>query len=476
MRLYLVVQALGCRTSTSGISGAFFVALAASLLTAVPLTPAGLGFVEGGIVGLLTIVYGVRETDALAITLVDRAISVLSIIVHRLDRLRGLAEARGLGVQASPRPRSAPAGRQHEPPEARRAARSAGNGARISTWDLGAAASRRPRATPHVGAPHRTATEPSSTGSAIKRMDMYERGIWADSGAIDHPGMTRTNGRAFNEWLRAQLKAKKMSQRQLAQQSGVDHSTISRLVRGDRMPSLGTATKLARGLRELGENDDGPQYLGLIGGGVQNPTARVEYALRADEALSEAQVRQVMEYYLAVRMRRVGTAFSDGSNHMQRSSRPSARLPPAPPRSTARSSRDRRSSRAAAAASRWRPARRSPLDSDRSARRTASDRIFQLTREWPPRSRSRGRRTPALGAPAFVIRSRPATLRGERSPAGGRVAQRAPRRRAAKAPASIASPTSHSTGRPSIAADRQRPGPVRAGAPDHEQRRRPAAG
>jgi transcriptional regulator with XRE-family HTH domain len=130
--------------------------------------------------------------------------------------------------------------------------------------------------------------------------------------------MTRTNGRAFNEWLRAQLKAKKMSQRQLAQQSGVDHSTISRLVRGDRMPSLGTATKLARGLRELGENDDGPQYLGLMGGGVQNPTARVEYSLRADESLSEAQVRQVMEYYLAVRMRRIGGAFSNDNSHLQR--------------------------------------------------------------------------------------------------------------------------------------------------------------
>ena len=50
-------------------------------VTAVPLTPAGIGFVEGGIVGLLTIVYGVPETDALAITLVDRAISVLSIII-----------------------------------------------------------------------------------------------------------------------------------------------------------------------------------------------------------------------------------------------------------------------------------------------------------------------------------------------------------------------------------------------------------
>ena len=37
----------------------------------------------------------------------------------------------------------------------------------------------------------------------------------------------------------------------------VDHSTISRLIRGDRMPSLGTATKLARGLREL--RDDAPR-------------------------------------------------------------------------------------------------------------------------------------------------------------------------------------------------------------------------
>ena len=121
--------------------------------------------------------------------------------------------------------------------------------------------------------------------------------------------MTSQNGRAFNEWLRAQLKAKKMSQRQLAQQSGVDHSTISRLIRGDRMPSLGTATKLARGLRELRDDADTPQYLGLVASGSTNPTARVEYALRADELLSEPQVRQIMEYYLAVRMRRFGRAF-----------------------------------------------------------------------------------------------------------------------------------------------------------------------
>jgi transcriptional regulator with XRE-family HTH domain len=121
--------------------------------------------------------------------------------------------------------------------------------------------------------------------------------------------MINQTGRAFNEWLRAQLKAKKMSQRQLAQQSGVDHSTISRLIRGDRMPSLGTATKLARGLREIREDADTAQYLSLVTGGSQNPTARVEYALRADDALGEGQVRQIMEYYLAVRTRRFGRVF-----------------------------------------------------------------------------------------------------------------------------------------------------------------------
>jgi len=137
--------------------------------------------------------------------------------------------------------------------------------------------------------------------------------------------MTTSNGRAFNEWLRAQLKAKKMSQRQLAQQSGVDHSTISRLIRGDRMPSLGTATKLARGLRELRDDADTPQYLGLVASGSMNPTARVEYALRADDLLTEPQVRQIMEYYLAVRMRRYGRPFQTGESTPTTSPRPGER-------------------------------------------------------------------------------------------------------------------------------------------------------
>jgi uncharacterized protein (TIRG00374 family) len=81
MRLLLVIEALNFRDVHLGVSGAFFVALAASLLTAIPFTPAGLGIVELGVVGILTVIYGVDATNATAITLVDRAISVLSIIV-----------------------------------------------------------------------------------------------------------------------------------------------------------------------------------------------------------------------------------------------------------------------------------------------------------------------------------------------------------------------------------------------------------
>ncbi len=80
IRLLFVVDSLGFDISL-GISGAFFVALVASLLTAVPFTPAGLGIVEAGIVGILTVVYQADPTEAAAIALVDRAISVLSVIL-----------------------------------------------------------------------------------------------------------------------------------------------------------------------------------------------------------------------------------------------------------------------------------------------------------------------------------------------------------------------------------------------------------
>jgi transcriptional regulator with XRE-family HTH domain len=127
--------------------------------------------------------------------------------------------------------------------------------------------------------------------------------------------MTFQTPHSFNSWLRGQLKEKKMSQRQLALQSGVDHSTISRLIKGDRMPSLGTATRLARGLREIGDDDDGPAYFASMSARHQLPTARVEYALRGDELLSEADVRDLMQVYISHRTRRMRENGNGGNGH-----------------------------------------------------------------------------------------------------------------------------------------------------------------
>jgi transcriptional regulator with XRE-family HTH domain len=106
----------------------------------------------------------------------------------------------------------------------------------------------------------------------------------------------------FGEWLRVQLRARRMSQRQLAARSGVDHATVSRLLNEDREPSLDTAMKLAQVLFELGHGTDEEQYLALLSGiGAGTPAKRVEHALRADGALDEIAVRRVMDYYIGVR-------------------------------------------------------------------------------------------------------------------------------------------------------------------------------
>ena len=79
-RLYFVVRALNMPDVGLGISAAVFVALAAALLTAIPLTPAGFGFVEAGIIGTLAL-YGVVREPATAVALTDRALTVGSVIV-----------------------------------------------------------------------------------------------------------------------------------------------------------------------------------------------------------------------------------------------------------------------------------------------------------------------------------------------------------------------------------------------------------
>ena len=75
-RFYLVTQALGLDI---GFGLVMFAALANAMLSTIP-TPGGFGFVEGGLTGLL-ILLGVDDTNALTLTVVDRSISWLSVVL-----------------------------------------------------------------------------------------------------------------------------------------------------------------------------------------------------------------------------------------------------------------------------------------------------------------------------------------------------------------------------------------------------------
>ncbi|MBI4201149.1 MAG: flippase-like domain-containing protein [Chloroflexi bacterium] len=75
-RLFFVVQATGLHVSLGLV---VFVTIANALLTAVPLSPGGLGIVEAGITGFLMLV--LPRESAVSITLLDRSISYGSVVV-----------------------------------------------------------------------------------------------------------------------------------------------------------------------------------------------------------------------------------------------------------------------------------------------------------------------------------------------------------------------------------------------------------
>jgi transcriptional regulator with XRE-family HTH domain len=104
----------------------------------------------------------------------------------------------------------------------------------------------------------------------------------------------------FSEWLRRELRARRMSLRQLAARSGVNASTVSRVARGDRRPSLRTALRFMRVLHEGQESYDPATRLRSVSGQF-DPVAGIERALRADSRLSEADVRRVMRLYHGLR-------------------------------------------------------------------------------------------------------------------------------------------------------------------------------
>lgn len=84
-RVYLVCLALGISSLAWPVL--LFVALAAALLTTLPITPAGLGFVESAMAGILLLagslglIQGMDENLAASVAILDRTISYWSLIV-----------------------------------------------------------------------------------------------------------------------------------------------------------------------------------------------------------------------------------------------------------------------------------------------------------------------------------------------------------------------------------------------------------
>jgi transcriptional regulator with XRE-family HTH domain len=104
----------------------------------------------------------------------------------------------------------------------------------------------------------------------------------------------------FREWLDLQLRARRMSLRQLAERSGVNASTVSRIIRGQRRPTLRTAVRLARAVRGATDEPTASRYFGSLPDPI-DPVASVERALRADGTLADGEVRNVMSLYLNLR-------------------------------------------------------------------------------------------------------------------------------------------------------------------------------
>ena len=77
LRVFFITRALDIHVS---FAVTLFVALAASLLTTIPLTPAGLGAVETGIVGVLQWV-GVERNAAASVAVIDRVIGYWSVLL-----------------------------------------------------------------------------------------------------------------------------------------------------------------------------------------------------------------------------------------------------------------------------------------------------------------------------------------------------------------------------------------------------------
>lgn len=120
--------------------------------------------------------------------------------------------------------------------------------------------------------------------------------------------MTTPDEGQFSDWLETQLRARRMSLRQLADRSGVNVSTVSRILHGKRRPSLRTALRISHALEPA--RLPGSELSTTLGRGDLNTVATVERALRADPELTDAAVHRLMILYHTLRAEHRGSVVA----------------------------------------------------------------------------------------------------------------------------------------------------------------------
>ena len=109
--------------------------------------------------------------------------------------------------------------------------------------------------------------------------------------------MPQATDQTFGDYLKQELDARHWSVRYLAFRAGVNHSTISRLIRGQRTPRLETVQRLHQALKLL------PQHPPVTPRRDDPDAAfqRVADALALDPQLSPTAQGQLMRYYEQLR-------------------------------------------------------------------------------------------------------------------------------------------------------------------------------
>ena len=116
------------------------------------------------------------------------------------------------------------------------------------------------------------------------------------------PSLSSGQAERITIWLVSHMRARALTARALAARAGLHHSTLSRILRGEEVPTLATLDRLAAVLGDL--------PVGFPVAHVDSPIDAVVQALAGDTVLTAQDRRAVLHYYLAERRRpRSGNGF-----------------------------------------------------------------------------------------------------------------------------------------------------------------------